>query len=180
MAASRRSISTSFETPLLCRRCKLPHPGEERFCRECGRPLVQAGGGVDEPEPDERTRRARKIHPRLARGEPQRVAVVQNLSEGELVQGILLEEGIPSILRRSGGFDVPDFLAAGPRDVMVPASGVETARALLAPEGSEVGEAVRPGDELEAPNRVAFKLAAALLAAVLLFGAVAGAIYALV
>lgn len=108
------------------------------------------------------------------------MAVVQNLSEGELVQGILLEEGIPSILRRSGGFDVPDFLAAGPRDVMVPASGVETARALLAPESPEVGGAVHPGDELEAPNRVAFKVAAALLAALLLFGAVAGAIYALI
>ena len=34
---------------------------------------------------------------------------------------MLLEEGIPSLLRRSGGFDVPDFLAAGPRDVLVPA-----------------------------------------------------------
>jgi hypothetical protein len=38
---------------------------------------------------------------------------------------------VPSILRRTRGFDVPDFLAAGPRDVLVPESGVEIARELL-------------------------------------------------
>ena len=27
--------------------------------------------------------------------------------------------------KRSGGFDVPDFLAAGPRDILVAASGVD-------------------------------------------------------
>ena len=36
------------------------------------------------------------------------------------------------MLRRSGGFDVPDFLAAGPRDVLVPESGAEAAREALA------------------------------------------------
>ena len=46
----------------------------------------------------------------------------------ELIQGLLLEEGVPSILRRSAGFDVPGFLAAGPRDVMVPRAGEEAAR----------------------------------------------------
>ena len=35
------------------------------------------------------------------------------------------------MLRRSMGFDVPDFLASGPRDVMVPASGVDAARDVL-------------------------------------------------
>ena len=35
------------------------------------------------------------------------------------------------MLRRSAGFDVPDFLAAGPRDVLVPQSGVATAREVL-------------------------------------------------
>ena len=137
---------------------------------------MQGGGSIDEP--DELTKRARKILPRLARGEPQQVAVVLNLAEGELVQGILLEEGIPSLLRRCGGFDVPDFLAAGPRYVMVPASGVEAARALLAADVPALGDA--EDEEPEDPSRVAFKLAAGLLAAVLLFGAVAGALYALI
>ena len=44
---------------------------------------------------------------------------------------MLLEEGVPSLLRRTAGFDVPDFLAAGPRDILVPESGVEAARELL-------------------------------------------------
>jgi hypothetical protein len=38
---------------------------------------------------------------------------------------------VPSLLRRARGSDVPDFLAAGSRDVMVPASGVTTAREVL-------------------------------------------------
>jgi hypothetical protein len=38
---------------------------------------------------------------------------------------------VPSILRRTAGFDVPDFLAAGPRDVLVPEAGAEAARELL-------------------------------------------------
>ena len=36
------------------------------------------------------------------------------------------------MLRRTAGFDVPDFLAAGPRDVLVPQSGAEAAREALA------------------------------------------------
>jgi len=44
---------------------------------------------------------------------------------------MLLEEGVPSTLRRTMGFDVPDMLAAGPRDVMVPLSGHAAARDVL-------------------------------------------------
>ena len=58
-----------------------------------------------------------------AEGPLVRVAAARHQSEAELLQGMLLEEGIPSLVRRSGGFDVPDFLAAGPRDVLVPQSG---------------------------------------------------------
>jgi hypothetical protein len=60
-----------------------------------------------------------------------RVATARHQAEAELLEGILLEEGIPSLTRRSGGFDVPDFLASGPRDILVPASGAEVARELL-------------------------------------------------
>ncbi|HWH44615.1 MAG TPA: DUF2007 domain-containing protein [Thermoleophilaceae bacterium] len=75
--------------------------------------------------------RARKIDPRYTSGDPVRVAYAQHQAEAEMIQGLLLEEGIPSMLRRSGGFDVPDFLAAGPRDVLVPESAREAARDLL-------------------------------------------------
>ena len=60
-----------------------------------------------------------------------RVAGGRNQTEAEFIQALLLEEGVPSILRRTAGFDVPDFLAAGPRDVLVPESGAETARRVL-------------------------------------------------
>jgi hypothetical protein len=93
-------------------------------------PLVFPDAGEMEPV-SEAHQRARKIRPRYARGDPVRVTGAGNLAEAELIQGLLLEHGIPSILRRTRGFDVPDFLAAGPRDVLVPSSGYEAAREML-------------------------------------------------
>jgi hypothetical protein len=57
-----------------------------------------------------------------------RVATAANQAEAELIQGLLREEGVPSLVRRAGGFDVPDFLAAGPRDILVPRDRALTAR----------------------------------------------------
>lgn len=48
-----------------------------------------------------------------------RVAGGRHQAEAEFIQNLLREEGIPSLIRRSRGFDVPDLLAAGPRDVLV-------------------------------------------------------------
>jgi hypothetical protein len=94
-------------------------------------PLVASGGAILEDARDERHEWARKIRPEYTRGELVRVAGGRNQAEAELIQGLLIEEGIPSMLRRTAGFDVPDFLAAGPRDVMVPESGAEAARVAL-------------------------------------------------
>jgi hypothetical protein len=101
-------------------------------------PLVQAGGR--EPSASARQQRARKIKPQYAEGELVKVARAANQPEAEFIQGLLLEEGIPSMLRRSAGFDVAESLAAGPRDVLVPESGAEAAREALAWEGKS-GEA---------------------------------------
>jgi hypothetical protein len=60
-----------------------------------------------------------------------RVAVASNQAEAEFIQGLLEEERIPSILRRTAGFDVPDFLAAGPRDILVRSSAELRAREVL-------------------------------------------------
>jgi hypothetical protein len=89
--------------------------------------------GEEETEPprDAAHERARKIDPRYAEGDLVKVGWAGNQPEAELIQGLLLENGIPSMQRRSRGFDVPDFLAAGPRDILVPASGAERARELL-------------------------------------------------
>jgi hypothetical protein len=75
--------------------------------------------------------RARKIRPQYSEGPLVRVATARNQAEAELMEGLLLEEGIPSLVRRTGGFDVPDFLASGPRELLVPAAGAELARELL-------------------------------------------------
>ena len=64
-------------------------------------------------------------------GDPVKVANARNQAEAEFIQALLREEGIPSMLRRSPGFDVPDFLAAGPRDVLVPAAAADLARQIL-------------------------------------------------
>ena len=73
-----------------------------------------------------------------------RVAAARHQAEAELLQGLLLEEGIPSLMRRTGGFDVPDFLAAGPRDILVPASGEAAARDLLGHDAGALGRDRRP------------------------------------
>jgi hypothetical protein len=104
-------------------------------------PLVFAGAG-DVHARSPAHERARKIDPRYSQGEPVRVAFTRNQAESDLVQNILLEEGIPSMARRTRGFDVPDFLAAGPRDVLVPESGAELARALL--READVAETIEP------------------------------------
>ena len=110
---SRKSPSSS----LRCPRCGTEHPLDERFCSRCGFPLVYAG--------------YEKIDPEYTRGELVRVAGGRNQAEAELIQNLLLEEGIPSIVRRTAGFDVPDYLAGGPRDVLVAESAVGPARQML-------------------------------------------------
>ena len=94
-------------------------------------PLVRPGAEPLEAPLSDAHGRARKVDPRYTEGELVRVAGGRNQAEAELIQGMLLEEGIPSMLRRTAGFDVPDFLAAGPRDVLVPMAGAEPARELL-------------------------------------------------
>ena len=120
--------------PLVCPACGTGGGLDERFCPRCGSPLVYAPGVAGLPREDEATVRARKIRPAYAEGEPVRVATAHNQPEAELLQGLLLESGIPSLVRRSGGFDVPDFLAAGPRDILVPRGGEAVARDVLRPQ----------------------------------------------
>jgi hypothetical protein len=134
-------------------------------------PLVRAGGEDGEPVRDDAHARARKIHPELTRGPLVRVAGGRNQAEAELIQNILLEEGVPSILRRTRGFDVPDMLAAGPRDVLVPESGAGVARdALFAAQ-------IAPAPVLTGFDRAqSLRIAAAVVAATALAALVAWAL----
>ncbi len=137
-------------------------------------PLVYTGEEAPQEALSDNEVWARKIRPQYARGELRKVAGGRNLSEAELIQGILLEEGIPSLLKRSRGFDVPDFLAAGPRDVMVAESGYEAAHELLADHELAARDPV-PGEMPGIGSPM--KLAAGLLAAAALLTLVVFALY---
>jgi len=113
----------------VCPSCAAEHARTERFCRDCGLPLVLSEEAGEELS--EARERARKVLPRYSEGPLVKVGSARNQAEAEMLENMLLEEGIPSLIRRSGGFDVPDFLAAGPRDILVPASGSDLARQLL-------------------------------------------------
>lgn len=150
--------------PLACPSCATTYALDERFCPRCGMPLVYAGRlGVDQPVTATHAR-ARKIKKQYSEGELVRVAGGRNQAEAELIQGLLLEEGVPSMLRRTRGFDVPDMLAAGPRDVMVPASGADAAREVLLQ--ADLSE--QPGDASVDPRRLAIGLAVAVAVVALL------------
>jgi hypothetical protein len=111
--------------------------------------------------------RAGKIDPRYAQGELVRVAFTRNQAESDLVQNMLLEEGIPSLTKRTRGFDVPDYLAAGPRDIYVPSSAATVAREFL----HEVWE----GDvvETQEPSAISIRILLAVLAGGLLAALIA-------
>ena len=146
---------------LVCPSCGREHGDEDRFCERCAVPLVPEGGPA-EAQLDARGERARKIKRQYAEGELVRVKVARQQPEAEFIQSLLLDAGIPSTLRRTSGFDVPEMLAAGPRDVLVPASGAGAARdVLLEAEllDTERAAPVNPG-----------RLLAGLLAAVAVVG----------
>ncbi len=123
--------------------------------------------------PSARHERVRKVKPQLAEGQLVHVVQARNQVEAEFIQGMLLEEGIPSLLRRSAGFDVPDFLAAGPRDVLVPQSGLPAAREVLLE-----AEIVTPGSAAHPVSAV--RLMAGLLIALAAGAAVVWLMYLIV
>jgi hypothetical protein len=115
------------EDPIVCPTCARAHAPSERFCDACGMPLVHSSAA--EHAASERQRTARKIKPQYTQGPLVKVARVSNQPEAEFIAGLLLEEGIPCLLRNSVAGYSP---LIGPREVMVPESGAEAAREALA------------------------------------------------
>jgi len=151
--------------PLACPKCARRFSLEERFCPGDGMPLVYVGRTGEQPI-TEAHERARKVKPQYTSGDLVRVAGGRNLAEAELIQGILLDQGIPSVQRRQRGFDVPDFLAAGPRDILVPQAACEDALALLG--DADLGPQMpQPGADEGRALRLAVGMAIALGAAAL-------------
>jgi hypothetical protein len=155
------------EELLVCPSCAGTHPPSERFCSRCGMPLVHSGDS--EYQPSERQRRARKIKPQYSEGDLTRVVGARNQVEADFIQNLLLEEGVPSMQRRARGFDVPDFLAAGPREILVPASGVPAARDVLLQSELLPTEQAAPMWGATAWRVAAFLLAGLALLAILAY-----------
>ncbi len=83
---------------------------------------------------------------RPPRPEPVRwtkVAFARHQPEAEMLAGLLAELEIPVLVRRTT-MDVPDMLAGGPRELLVPADRALEARALLDPMEPIEGEAGEP------------------------------------
>ncbi|HET7418555.1 MAG TPA: DUF2007 domain-containing protein [Solirubrobacterales bacterium] len=108
-----------------------------------------------------------------------KIAFARNQVEAEMLQGLLSEAGIPSVLKRSFGFDNPDFLAGGPHDILVNKSTAQRAREVLADtmieseadERTELEEQrrlARGETGSTSPARLAFWVALAALGAFLL------------
>lgn len=104
-----------------------------------------------------------------------KVAFARTQPEAEMLQGLLTESGIPSMLKRSAGFDNPEFLPNGPRDVLVRADSAKRAREVLAEvmidderdEATELEEErrlARGETGATSPARLAFWLIAVALA----------------
>jgi hypothetical protein len=112
---------------LVCPSCAREHSCDERFCEACGMPLVHERGA--EHHASERQRKLRKVKPQYTEGELVQVARAQSQPQAEFIANLLLEEGIPCLLRNSVGGYSPTF---GPREVMVPESAAQAAREALA------------------------------------------------
>jgi signal recognition particle subunit SEC65 len=69
-----------------------------------------------------------------------KIAYARHQIEAEMIQGLLDEYGIPSMVQRS--VDNPEFMAAGPRQILVPEAAAVKAREVLenAPGESLPGE----------------------------------------
>jgi hypothetical protein len=60
-----------------------------------------------------------------------KVAAAPDETDALLMEGVLKDAGIPSLIQRPARFDAPEFRAAGLRDVHVPGSVVEVATQVL-------------------------------------------------
>src|SRR5215208_8119819 len=102
-------MSSTREEPLACPGCGRADSSGSSFCPSCGMPLVHSGADALEAPLSDAHGRARKIEPAFTEGDLVRVAGGRTPAEAELIQGLLLAGGVPCMLRRTAGFDVPDF-----------------------------------------------------------------------
>ena len=116
---------------LVCPTCGREYAASERFCADCGVPLAYAAaleGATTQPVSELR-REARKVKAAYTGGELVRVTGARTQAEAELIQALLLNAGVPSMLRSASGISAGYM--PGPYDVMVPEAGLRAAREVL-------------------------------------------------
>ncbi|MGB1582751.1 MAG: DUF2007 domain-containing protein [Solirubrobacterales bacterium] len=181
----------SISSDTTCPFCGAAFAPGSAACPACDLPLLVEGGDSEPPfglfdgeamiEPGERDdslRRRPRVgmlaiehpppKPEYSQGELRCVVVALNQAEAEMLEDMLRAEGIPCLVRRMGRADVPDFLAAGRREVLVPERALAAARELLRidPETSDV--------QLTSPTTLAFALLAGIALVILCVGLVVG------
>jgi hypothetical protein len=107
-----------------CPFCGKALPANAEACPNCDLPLLDPSTQLSDDE-------FPPPLPEYCKGNPRVVVSAANQVEAEMIQGLLRGRGIPCLVRRSASADVPDFLAAGWRDVLVPESGHAAACDLL-------------------------------------------------
>ena len=149
--------------PLACPTCARRFPLTERFCTDCQTPLVYVGRGGEEPITDPEMR-AQRVRPEYASGELVKVAVASSAAEADLIVGILLDQGIPA---RTAN-ELASVFPTSARDILVPESAYEAARALVADTGEHQMAPVPPA---RAAVRLAIGMTAGLaIGAALVWG----------
>jgi hypothetical protein len=80
-----------------------------------------------------------------------RVAFARHQPEAEMLAGLLAQIEVPVVVRRTT-IDVPDMLAGGPRELLVPGDRELEARALLDPM-EPIADDEDPGASADAPSQ---------------------------
>jgi hypothetical protein len=83
-----------------------------------------------------------------------KVGFARNQAEAEMLQGLLLDSDIPSILKRARGFDAPEFMAAGPHDIWVNAEHARVAREILEQTATAGDDEAEEREELRGEERL--------------------------
>jgi len=149
---------------LVCPGCGASRPAAELFCPDCRLPLVY---DPDQAVPVKLSERRSGLEDQAAAvgGRAGQGRVGSQSGRGRVHPGPAARGGSPEHAPPQCRFDVPDFLAAGPRDVLVARSGESTARQVLLE-----AEIVKPGSTVPqtAPVRMFAGMLVALVAASLI------------
>ena len=121
------------------RRAVCAHGADERFCEDCGLPLVRAGvrAAAEVRARASAPARSARATPRARSCAPRGRATRRRRSSSRACCSRRASRRSRAARAAS---TCPDFLAAGPRDILVPSSGLEAAREILGePHGDRAG-----------------------------------------